>query len=201
MDDWFQLGLKRKLGKGNRIKFWEDVWVGNLSLKESFPRLFGMTEDRGKLIEEVGAWQGDTWVWKLGWRRQFFNWEEALVLELTNLLHPIILSRSIDDEWIWIVCDSDSFSSNSAYKLLQLKCSCSEPVLGVGNNFFKYFWNCKAPTKILAFPWQVILDRLPTKSNLALRNVLQGEDNSSCCFCDDVLESAGHLFLSCNFSS
>lgn len=32
---------------------------------------------------------------------------------------------------------------------------------------FKKFWECKAPSKVLAFSWRLLLDRLPTRVQLA----------------------------------
>lgn len=54
MEDWFQDRLKRKLGKGNKIKFWENVWASNLSLKEYFARLFSLSKDKDKVVERFG---------------------------------------------------------------------------------------------------------------------------------------------------
>lgn len=62
LEDWFQEGVRRKLGRGNTVKFWEDVWVGNISLNEVFPRLYNMSEDREMMIQMLGEWQGVNWV-------------------------------------------------------------------------------------------------------------------------------------------
>ncbi|CAL5443483.1 unnamed protein product [Camellia sinensis] len=33
-------------GDGNRIRFWIDKWLGNVSLKDEFPRLFSLSTDK-----------------------------------------------------------------------------------------------------------------------------------------------------------
>lgn len=38
--DWFAEGVKRKVCRGDKTRFWKDVWVGEKSLKKIFPRLF-----------------------------------------------------------------------------------------------------------------------------------------------------------------
>ena len=38
--DIIQIGsMHMRLGNGRHIRFWEDVWLGEKSMKESFPRL------------------------------------------------------------------------------------------------------------------------------------------------------------------
>lgn len=196
MDDWFQKGLRRRLGKGNKIKFWEDVWLGNLSLKEIFPRLYNMSECKDKFIEELGEWVRENWEWSLSWRRLV-----GRKIWLLNLVLTAHLDRETDDRWIWFVDDSKNYTSNSAYKLLLSSCAPSEPVLGLDNHIFKHFWKSKAPTKVLAFSWQVLLNRLPTKTNLFTRNVLNDNEQLSCVICGANTESAEHLFLSCPYVS
>jgi hypothetical protein len=36
---WFFAGLKKTIGNGVNMWFWEDLWWGNQSLSEAFPRL------------------------------------------------------------------------------------------------------------------------------------------------------------------
>lgn len=198
MKDWFKDGLRRKLGRGNKIRFWEEVWLGNLSLRETFPRLFSMSEDRGKVIGNLGEWRGEILEWNLNWQRIFFSWEVAELDELTNLLQSVTISRVTDDTWVWFVDNSMQFSSFSAYRILQSKFGSSVTNSGEDGFSFKHFWKSKVPKKVLAFCWQMLLARIPTKSNLLTRNVLQGGQNLLCVFCDESLESVQHLFLSCN---
>jgi len=36
-DEWFQEEVRWKLESGDKARFWEDVWVGNSTLKTLFP--------------------------------------------------------------------------------------------------------------------------------------------------------------------
>jgi len=42
-DGWFQKELLWKLGRGAKVRFWEDVWVGDSNLKTTFQRLFSLS--------------------------------------------------------------------------------------------------------------------------------------------------------------
>jgi len=50
-EGWFQEQVGWKIGSGGKIRFWEDVWVGNLNLKTLFPRLFSLSLNQGQKVE------------------------------------------------------------------------------------------------------------------------------------------------------
>lgn len=60
---------------------------------------------------------------------------------------------------------------------------------------FHNLWENLAPSKVVAFAWKVLLNRVPTKDNLALQNVLSPEESTLCPMCNGAEESAIHLFL------
>jgi hypothetical protein len=62
---------------------------------------------------------------------------------------------------------------------------------------FKRLWNCAAPSKVRAFVWQVLLGRVPTKTNLLKRRMITTEQ-VMCVFCGRCPELEIHLFLSCD---
>ena len=66
---WFQEELSWKLGCGDKVKFWEEVWVGSSDLKSLFPRLFSLSLNHGQTVGEVGVWINSDWRWRLTWRR------------------------------------------------------------------------------------------------------------------------------------
>src|ERR1044072_1367680 len=39
-DVWFEKGVVRKVGEGNEVLFWKELWVGTELLKNSFHKLF-----------------------------------------------------------------------------------------------------------------------------------------------------------------
>lgn len=66
---------------------------------------------------------------------------------------------------------------------------------------FQDLWKIPAPSKVVAFGWRVLLNRIPTKVNLALRNVLPVEGSLLCVSCGRSEESTLHLFLHCELAS
>jgi len=64
MENWgrnFEDCFKWKVGDRNSIKFWEDRWVGNIILKNKFPRLFSLSADKDVLLEHCGVWVKCVW--------------------------------------------------------------------------------------------------------------------------------------------
>jgi len=58
-------------------------------------------------------------------------------------------------------------------------------------------WHKQVPLKVSIFAWRLLRDRIPTKSNLLARGVI----NSQACLCVagcGIVEDACHLFLGCS---
>lgn len=53
-------------------------------------------------------------------------------------------------------------------------------------------------SKVVVFSWKVLINRIPTRDNLALRNVLVPETSNLCVLCDMKEESSLHFFLHCD---
>jgi hypothetical protein len=65
---------------------------------------------------------------------------------------------------------------------------------------FKKLWRSSAPSKVIAFAWKVLWNRIPTKVNLALRGIQVDGGRVDCGHCIGKEEVASHLFLTCDFA-
>ncbi|XP_024634416.1 uncharacterized protein [Medicago truncatula] len=98
---WFSSNISRSLGDGKDTKFWSDVWVGEVSLRARFYRLFELSllkDESVAVMKELG-WGVDGGAWR--WRRRLFVWEEESVEELIILLQNVTLQVHREDQWIW----------------------------------------------------------------------------------------------------
>ncbi|MCH80347.1 ribonuclease H protein [Trifolium medium] len=194
---WFNQVVSKKVGMGNSVKFWKDVWVGNQSLEHRFPRLFGISVQQNEMVQNMGVWMNGEWRWELLWRRQFFVWENELVRELGEVINTPLLSEEVD-RWVWKPNEEQGFSVKSLYLWL-------DPLLGpraittpLEKFSFTFIWKCAAPSKVSALAWQLFLDRIPTKDNLCHRRIIRIEE-ASCAMCGGVVETSRHLFMHCDF--
>ena len=138
--------------------------------------------------------------WLFRWRRELFEWEKDIVKDLLARLDGRVMGVK-PDVWVWKPGEDGMFSLKSCYTLLH---SLSYGVANLNDMekvIFLEIWRCKAPTKVLAFSWTLLLDRIPSKINLANRSLLRADESKRCVFCDEREESAIHLFLHCSWVS
>ncbi|GKV44547.1 hypothetical protein SLEP1_g51717 [Rubroshorea leprosula] len=58
-------------------------------------------------------------------------------------------------------------------------------------------WSKLIPTKISAFGWQVLQDKIPTKLNLYKRGIITYSSQIMCEMCRGSIEDVNHLFSHC----
>lgn len=66
----FKNSFKRKVGNGGETSFWLEKWVGDFALRDKFPRLFNIDNNKMGLISEIGIWREDKWEWDWNWKRE-----------------------------------------------------------------------------------------------------------------------------------
>lgn len=194
---WLSNEVRRKVGNGDSILVWHDVWFGVKSLKEEFPRLFSLPLDKDSSVAKMGCWDGNVWRWR--WRRALFAWEDEALWLFSATMDGAYLCRDKDDVWIWLVGNSNFFTVKATYDLLLSLSLSHNPVSGM-SGIFKNFWISCVPSKVLAFSWQLLLDRLPSRVNLFIRQVILDPSQCVCVLCGLEQKSALHLFLLCPFT-
>lgn len=115
---WFDTNLKRRVGRGNDVRFWEEVWHNEYLLKDKYPRLYLMSTKANKSIEEMGVWRDGTWTWEFGWRRSLRDTELSMLNNLLSILQGFTPHTTDTDGWIWIANPEGKFSVSSAYSCL-----------------------------------------------------------------------------------
>ena len=178
------------MGDGKNTLFWTDVWVGEVSLRDRFTRLYELSLLKGESVAAMRSlgWGGAGEAWK--WRRRLFAWEEESLGELTLLLLSVSLQVHREDNWTWKADSSLSYTVRSAYNSITSQGIAANPetVLSV--------WHKDVPLKVLLFMWRLLHDRLSTKNNLHRRRVLDFDDQFCVGGCGSV-ETSTHLFLQC----
>jgi len=119
-------------------------------------------------------------------------WEEELVAECRLLLANVILQINVSDTWQWHPDVVGGYSVRSGYQMLS---DHNHPVL---HDSERLIWHPQVPSKVSILAWRLLRDRLPTKSNLLNRGIIQGDGVLCVAGCDQI-ESMQHLFIDCNF--
>lgn len=89
------------------------------------------------------------------------------------------------------------FTVKSAYLKLERLMFLDDLWCAEEKRVFNTLWKSPVPSKVIAFSWRLFLNRLPTKDNLGIRNVLPAEVSNFCVMCDREEETASHLFIHC----
>ncbi|GAU25119.1 hypothetical protein TSUD_274080 [Trifolium subterraneum] len=196
---WFAKNISRRVGRGDTTRFWKDCWVGQVPLCESFPRLFSISLQKEALVSEIRVGgEGVSW-WEWGWRRSLFVWEEELLLGLQDFISPMAFSTD-DDVWYWGLEDGGVFTVKSAYLLLGRMFASFSMFNVCELRVLNSIWRSPAPSKVIAFSWKLLRNRIPTRDCLSRRGILAAGGSRECVHCQGREETALHLFLFCDFA-
>nr|XP_043633283.1 uncharacterized protein LOC122604455 [Erigeron canadensis] len=178
-------------GDGADIRFWLDIWEGDSSLKDGFPRLFRLKKDKKCSIKNRLRMTDSGFDWSWNWSRGIQQGEE---LNKFNLMYNSIADKRLGegmDRWIWIGNTSNMFTVKAV-----------KNGMITGQNLSDRYilqWASWVPKKINIFMWQMVMDRIPTADALKVRNSVINDD--ICVLCDESLESTSHMFCSCGVAS
>jgi hypothetical protein len=197
--NWFSEGVVKRIGSGDRTKFWRHIWVGTGTLQERFPRLFSLSTQKECSVADLRVLENGRTSWQFVWRRRLFVWEENLVTDLKEVVNSVVLTEE-SDRWGWSYNDGGEFTVKSTYWSVLNLFVPLEPIGAIESKAFASVWKCLAPSKVKAFVWQLLLDRIPTRQNLLRRQIPLPEGNQLCVYCAEAAESAVHLFLYCDFA-
>ncbi|KAL4322009.1 hypothetical protein AHAS_Ahas14G0167600 [Arachis hypogaea] len=90
-------GFAMEVGDGRSTRFSEDTWFQVGKLKDSFPRLFPISNQKGSVIGDCGFWDGIEWVWHFQWRRELRQWETDTLDQLLHVLQSVRLVADVQD--------------------------------------------------------------------------------------------------------
>ncbi|GJQ93066.1 RNA-directed DNA polymerase, eukaryota [Tanacetum coccineum] len=178
--------VKKKVGNGEATSFWNDVWLGDFPLKQTYPRLYFLELD--KHVSVASKLRANSLISSFRRSPRSGIEEEQLLLLISNTSSVIL--PNISDRWSWLLDPSGDFSVKSTREFID---DSMLPKTDVPTRWVK-----SIPIKINIFAWRVSLDKLPTRLNLSLR----GLDIPSiiCPLCSIAVESTSHLLFSCQLA-
>ena len=194
--NWFSSRVEQKVVNGRGASFWNDRWIGEQSLAITFPQLFSLSLQKDAKVGDLWHLHNGVVSWNFNWRRDTFLWENNLMDNLLHLLRRVSLEEE-EDEWIWLPEEGGMFSVSSTYKLLEEFMVLEDGLSVEEEEVFIKLWRNLAPSKVVAFSWMALMDRIPTRSNLAYRRILAPGEPCGCVLCGHGDKITTHLFVHC----
>jgi hypothetical protein len=109
------------LGNGSRIRFWDDVWCGEMSLKEAFPVLYDIACAKDTLVADHLVVVSGSYQWDVRFFRDVHDWEVDVMASFFSLLYSSKVAQDGGDRFWWSLSHKGSFDVRSFYKALACK--------------------------------------------------------------------------------
>ena len=142
-EGWFKEALVWKVGSGDKLRFWEDIWRATSILLPCI--LYSLSLDQGLTVDEVGEWVNSTWKCRLRWRRARFEWESVQEEEMLRHISTDNLKREVTDLQVWGGDVLGKYYVKSVYERH------ANHLTEVHRGIFSQLWHVKA-----------LLNRIPT---------------------------------------
>lgn len=194
LHNFFLENVELRIGDGNKVKFWQDIWLETSSLKSQFPRLYQLSLNKENTLKMQIGCRDNSNSWCFNFRRPLFGWEEDEVLRLQNLLGvgPCLVACQ-KDSIRWKADQSGIFTVGSMHNW----CKQSDgPIL----SYPDLVWNNFALPKAKFITWLTWKDRLKTFALLSRIGVLRGYRTWQCLLCKVEEETCNHILLFCPFA-
>lgn len=85
--DTFKQFISFDVGSGNHIRFWRDIWCGNVEFQRMFPNLFNLAVSGEELVSSLLVNSGGIDTWNPTFRRDFQDWEIDEVAQFFVILY------------------------------------------------------------------------------------------------------------------
>jgi len=179
--DWFTTGVKLRMWNESIVNIWSNSWLCSEPLMHIFLRLYTMAGDKDYTVAEASAGlvafrAGNchgTNLCSVGKRRLMQNcWNCWLVFTQIEGLR-IRGSGSL-------MRLNDTLSGRDTF------CSSNAQNAAIDNDLSKALrriWSGDVPSKIEAFMWRLLIDRLPIRTALVQRGLLDQTKENSRVFC------------------
>ncbi|KAI3519600.1 hypothetical protein L1887_08814 [Cichorium endivia] len=141
-DDFLEVGIslrdlfRRKVGRRDKTRFWKDMWITGIRLKDKFPRLYRLENEKNCLFMDRVMITIETGV-DLKWNRKKQNtsyMEKSQLQGCLELIDNFEFSPK-SDSWEWVIENNRLFSVKSIRNALDISVKDDIPKLFKWNSF------------------------------------------------------------------
>jgi hypothetical protein len=81
--------IRFQVGDGSKVRFWHDLWCGDMTLKDAFPILFGIACAKDAPVEAHMELSDDVIQWNVSFARSAQDWEMDAFVSFYRLLYSV----------------------------------------------------------------------------------------------------------------
>jgi hypothetical protein len=161
------------IGNGSTIKFWSEVWNGNL-LEQNFPRLF-LCKNKNILVASFIQNNNFEQQFHVPLSVQAFQEYQ----EMQDIIHQTEISSEAKDIWSYL-WDNASYSASKFYHLPYKNVQPPRP--------FLWIWNSSCSNEVRVFSWLLLMDRFNVRNILRRKKHKLEGNNYNCILCPNSRE-------------
>jgi hypothetical protein len=105
-------------GVGSKISFWEDVWCGEVSLKDTFPGLCSIARLKEASIADNVERSNGVVQWNIVFTRLVHDWEAEILASFYSRLYSFKFRSHLEDKLWWVPLRKGSFEVSTFYQVL-----------------------------------------------------------------------------------
>jgi hypothetical protein len=139
----FKRHVRFDLGVGSKISFWEDVWCGEVSLKDTFPGMFSIAGLKEASIADNVERSNGVVQWNIVFTRLVHDWEVEILGSFYSRLYSFKFRGHLEDKLWWVPLRKGSFEVSMFYRVLSPMGFIPFPWKGI--------WRTKAPPRVAFF--------------------------------------------------
>ncbi|RVW45049.1 rRNA-processing protein UTP23-like [Vitis vinifera] len=127
-------------GMAKRVRFWKDIWCGNIPLCEAFPSLYDLSVSKDAWVADCWDSMGEEGGWTPRFFRPFNDWEMEEVERFLSTIQGKRLNADVEDRMVWKETKNEIFTVMSLYNSLDQSCAVLFP--------WKIIWSPYVPTNV-----------------------------------------------------
>uniref|UniRef100_A0A7C9ALA2 Reverse transcriptase domain-containing protein n=1 Tax=Opuntia streptacantha TaxID=393608 RepID=A0A7C9ALA2_OPUST len=191
--EWFLPHFYFEVGDGTTISFWQNQWNGEGLLKDLFPSLFALAQDKEAFVADYRVLGTDSSVWRPVFVRDSFADDDTLVRFFSKLSGTISVG-STSDKVRWRLNSKGCYTVKSFYLKFLNSNHSIRGITEVTGFPCQIIWRSLAPAKVSFFVWEASHGKILTIDNLQRRGFSLV---NRCYMCKGESETVDHLLLHC----